>query len=253
MVRQRKDLLKIIILGDSNVGKTSLMNRYHSGKYTGQYKATIGADFLSKEITHPEDPSRQVSLQIWDTAGQERFQSLGVAFYRGADACLLVYDVTDATSFEKLSNWKTEFLKHVDNSQGDFPFVVMGNKADKLTQTVSRGTPLERVMDWCSVNMNADLGMQNFGQQSYNPSSVGSMNMSLQSHQQSRRAPIPHFDTSAATNQGVEEAFETVTKLALERNRLLMRHMFIAPPPRMVNLQDSSQNYGGQGGGEQCC
>ena len=102
MVRQRKDLLKIIILGDSNVGKTSLMNRYHSGKYTGQYKATIGADFLSKEITHPEDPSRQVSLQIWDTAGQERFQSLGVAFYRGADACVLVYAVGNEKSFKLL-------------------------------------------------------------------------------------------------------------------------------------------------------
>lgn len=71
------------------VGKTSLMNRYHSQKFTGQYKATIGADFLSKQvsITDPQTGSiRNVTLQIWDTAGQERFQSLGVAFYRGADA-----------------------------------------------------------------------------------------------------------------------------------------------------------------------
>jgi hypothetical protein len=65
------------------------MNRYHSQKFTGQYKATIGADFLSKQVSITDPHTgyvRNVTLQIWDTAGQERFQSLGVAFYRGADA-----------------------------------------------------------------------------------------------------------------------------------------------------------------------
>ena len=88
-----KKTLKIVILGDSGVGKTSLMNRYSTGKFTGQYKATIGADFLSKEnvvVTDNLFATRTlVTLQIWDTAGQERFQSLGQGFYRGADACLL--------------------------------------------------------------------------------------------------------------------------------------------------------------------
>lgn len=68
------------------------MNRYHSRKFTGQYKATIGADFLSKEVT--DAGGKTATLQIWDTAGQERFQSLGCAFYRGADVCLLVYGET---------------------------------------------------------------------------------------------------------------------------------------------------------------
>jgi len=79
-----------------SVGKTSVMNRYSSGKFTGQYKATIGADFLSKEIFVSDQfgVRRPVTLQIWDTAGQERFQSLGNSFYRGSDACLLVYDIT---------------------------------------------------------------------------------------------------------------------------------------------------------------
>merc|ERR1719491_1063424 len=85
----KKHMLKLLILGDSGVGKTSLMNRYHSSKFTGQYKATIGADFHSKHVslTDPNTgATRHVTLQIWDTAGQERFQSLGVAFYRGTDA-----------------------------------------------------------------------------------------------------------------------------------------------------------------------
>ncbi|KAF0721376.1 hypothetical protein AaE_010076, partial [Aphanomyces astaci] len=92
MAHRKKVLLKVIILGDSGVGKTSLMNQYVNQKFTNQYKATIGADFLTKEIMSDE---KLVTMQIWDTAGQERFQSLGVAFYRGADACVLVYDITN--------------------------------------------------------------------------------------------------------------------------------------------------------------
>ena len=90
MSHRQKKLLKVIILGDSGVGKTSLMNQYVNKKFTSQYKATIGADFLTKELMIED---KLVTMQIWDTAGQERFQSLGMAFYRGADACVLVYDI----------------------------------------------------------------------------------------------------------------------------------------------------------------
>ena len=141
-VRSKRTLLKIIILGDSGyviqmsnmifqsaskpacclfyhclihsnsalvhrVGKTSLMNQYVNKKFSSQYKATIGADFLTKEV---QVDDRLVTMQIWDTAGQERFQSLGVAFYRGADCCVLVYDVNSSKSFENLENWRDEFL-----------------------------------------------------------------------------------------------------------------------------------------------
>ncbi|KAG1443254.1 hypothetical protein G6F56_010742 [Rhizopus delemar] len=96
---RKKVLLKVIILGDSGVGKTSLMNQYVNKKFSNQYKATIGADFLTKEVMVDD---RLVTMQIWDTAGQERFQSLGVAFYRGADCCVLAYDVNNSKSFEAL-------------------------------------------------------------------------------------------------------------------------------------------------------
>ena len=104
---RKKVLLKIIILGDSGVGKTSLMNQYCNKRFSNQYKATIGADFLTKEVMIDD---KLVTLQIWDTAGQERFQSLGVAFYRGADACILVFDITAEKSFEQLNSWRDEFL-----------------------------------------------------------------------------------------------------------------------------------------------
>merc|ERR1712023_422714 len=130
---RKKVLLKVIILGDSSVGKTSLMNMYVSRKFNNQYKATIGADFLTKEVmvTHNGD-QRLVTMQIWDTAGQERFQSLGVAFYRGADACILVFDLTQKKSFDALTTWKEEFLIQ-SSPPGEpkaFPFVVLGNKSD---------------------------------------------------------------------------------------------------------------------------
>jgi len=121
-------MLKVIILGDSGVGKTSLMNQFVNQKFSNQYKATIGADFLAKEV---EVDGQSVNLQIWDTAGQERFQSLGVAFYRGADCCVLVYDVTNQKSFDSLDSWRDEFLIQASPRDPDsFPFAVLGNKVD---------------------------------------------------------------------------------------------------------------------------
>ncbi|KAG6776250.1 hypothetical protein POTOM_019756 [Populus tomentosa] len=112
MSARRRTLLKVIVLGDSGAGKTSLMNQYVHKKFSQQYKATIGADFVTKEL---QIDDRLVTLQIWDTAGQERFQSLGVAFYRGADCCVLVYDVNVMRSFDTLDNWHEEFLKQALN------------------------------------------------------------------------------------------------------------------------------------------
>ncbi|EER06563.1 Rab7, putative, partial [Perkinsus marinus ATCC 50983] len=117
---RKKVLLKVIILGDSGVGKTSLMNQYVNKKFSPQYKATIGADFLTKEVTIDD---KVVTLQIWDTAGQERFQSLGMAFYRGADCCCLVYDITNPKSFESLDSWRDEFLIQASpKDPEEFPF-----------------------------------------------------------------------------------------------------------------------------------
>lgn len=123
-----KILLKVILLGDSGVGKTSLMSQYVNKRFSAAYKATIGADFLTREVMVDD---RLVTMQLWDTAGQERFQSLGVAFYRGADCCVLVYDVNSAKSFETLDSWRDEFLIQASpHDPENFPFVVLGNKID---------------------------------------------------------------------------------------------------------------------------
>lgn len=156
MATRKKVLLKVIILGDSSVGKTSLMNQYVNKRFSNQYKATIGADFLTKEVVVDDRVvTMQVSqtfvvplrgglknfllaLQIWDTAGQERFQSLGVAFYRGADCCVLVFDTTAPNTFKNLDSWRDEFLIQASPRNPEhFPFVVLGNKIDLENRAVS--------------------------------------------------------------------------------------------------------------------
>lgn len=111
------------------VGKTSLMQRYMTGKYTSQYRATVGADFLSTNISHN---GKSYSLQIWDTAGQERFQSIGSAFYKGSDCCVIVYDITSQKSFDNIETWKSEFIDQGGvKDPSKFPFIIIGNKSDK--------------------------------------------------------------------------------------------------------------------------
>lgn len=123
------------------------MHRYVNDKYSQQYKATIGADFLTKEVT--VDGDKVATMQVWDTAGQERFQSLGVAFYRGADCCVLVYDVTNASSFENIKSWRDEFLVHANvNSPETFPFVILGNKIDaEESKKLYQKSPLRSLLN----------------------------------------------------------------------------------------------------------
>ena len=97
-----------------------------------QYKSTIGADFLTKEVN--VDGS-VVQLQLWDTAGAEKFHSMGASFYRNSECCALVCDLTDPKSFEAIESWRTEFLNQLNPKDPDtFPFVLLGNKCDKAMQ-----------------------------------------------------------------------------------------------------------------------
>lgn len=103
----KKCFVKIVAIGDSGVGKTSLIQMFEHSRFTENFKPTIGADFSNKEISIQ---GKVVTLQIWDTAGQERYQSLGTAFYRGADCAFLVYDITNNWSFDNVTNWRNSFL-----------------------------------------------------------------------------------------------------------------------------------------------
>jgi len=124
---------KIIIIGDSCVGKTSLLKRYVNNTFLESYKATIGVDFLTKNI---KINKKIISLQLWDTAGNERFHTLSNAFYRGADACIIVFDLTNINSFNNLERWMDEFLVYSNISDpNNYPFIIIGNKSDLINET----------------------------------------------------------------------------------------------------------------------
>jgi len=135
--------LKIIVLGDSGVGKTALLHKYVHNAFIQEHKATIGADFLTKEISIDD---KLITLQVWDTAGQERFQSLGAAFYRGADACVLVYDITNDQSFKQIETWHSNFLEQAGPENAEkFPFLLCGNKSDLQNKRAVQSQDGERL------------------------------------------------------------------------------------------------------------
>ena len=137
--------LKVVLLGDGGVGKSSLMQRFVSNKFDSAPFHTIGVEFLNKDI---EVDHEKYTLQIWDTAGQERFKSLRTPFYRGSDCCLLTFALDDEQSFRNLAIWKKEFLYYADIADSDnFPFVVLGNKVD-----VDHQVDANTVKEWCEAN-----------------------------------------------------------------------------------------------------
>ncbi|KAM6979661.1 ras-related protein rab7 [Aplochiton taeniatus] len=151
MTEWRKLVLKLVLIGNSGVGKSSFMNRYVNHRFTNMYRATIGTDFLNKEINVD---GCTALLQIWDTAGTERFQSLGTSLYRGSHCCMLVFDVTSKASFSALEMWRKEFLVQGEPSDpADFPFIVIGNKTDLNNREVSS----KQALQWCE-----EIGAQYF-------------------------------------------------------------------------------------------
>jgi Ras-related protein Rab-7A len=179
MSHRQKALLKIIVLGDSNVGKTSVLTQYVKNKFSEKFKATIGADFLPKDVMLDD---KMVQLQIWDTAGQERYQSLGLSFFRGADALVIVFDVTNKKSFGSLDSWKENFLHARDPAEPEkFPIIVLGNKIDMVDQ---RRVSRENAEEWCKKE-----GI----------------------------SPSEYFEVSAKENTNIAQAFQAVAKLAIAR------------------------------------
>jgi len=123
---------KIIVIGDSGVGKTSIIERYVKNKFHNGYSSTIGLDFHIKIITLKN--GEKIRFQIWDTAGQERFKSISPSLYRGAHGIILVFDITDRLTFIHLNRWFDEIKRNVydrgfDNNN-DPIFALIANKID---------------------------------------------------------------------------------------------------------------------------
>mmetsp|Transcript_37450 Transcript_37450/g.49257 ORF Transcript_37450/g.49257 Transcript_37450/m.49257 type:complete len:131 (+) Transcript_37450:31-423(+) len=122
--KEYDNLFKLVLLGDSCVGKSCLLVRFADDDFIENYSATIGVDFRFRSINHC---NRKVKLQIWDTAGQERYRTITNAYYKGAEGIILCFDLFKKQSFDNLEVWLAEVEKH---GKTDVQIVVIANKAD---------------------------------------------------------------------------------------------------------------------------
>ena len=123
---------KILTIGESGVGKTCVLRRFVENKFLKNHLATIGIDFKTKTLNIN---NQEIKLKIWDTAGEERFRNITTQYYKGADGIVLVYDVTDEASYEKIRDWMDQILSNIQ--QDEIGIVLMGNKCDMEERNVS--------------------------------------------------------------------------------------------------------------------
>lgn len=123
---------KTIIIGDSNVGKTSILLRLVRNQFDDQSMPTLGAGFKTKEVTFydAQQERKTMKLSIWDTAGQEKFDSLTKLYFNNTEAALIVYDVTSELSFEKVKKWAQDLDSHEATSKTKIAKFIVGNKVD---------------------------------------------------------------------------------------------------------------------------
>jgi len=126
-------IMKLLLVGDSGVGKSCLLLRFVEDKFNPTFITTIGIDFKIRTI---ESKGKKIKLQVWDTAGQERFRTITTAYYRGAMGIVLIYDVTDSRSFENVENWYQTVTQHANE---DAQIFLVGNKSDdEANRQISR-------------------------------------------------------------------------------------------------------------------
>ncbi|TPX33314.1 hypothetical protein SmJEL517_g03710 [Synchytrium microbalum] len=123
-------LFKLLLIGDSGVGKSCLLLRFADDTYTESYISTIGVDFKIRTI---ELEGKTVKLQIWDTAGQERFRTITSSYYRGAHGIIVVYDVTDQDTYSNVKQWLQEIDRYANEGVNK---LLVGNKSDLTTKKV---------------------------------------------------------------------------------------------------------------------
>jgi small GTP-binding protein len=163
--------LKVVMMGDGAVGKTSLVLRYTQNVFSPEYKQSLGASFAVKDLKIQE---KRVKLIIWDVAGQPSFRQVRRHYYSGAHGALLVYDVTEPATFMSAQSWFEDF-RHVC---AEGAVILIGNKADLQDKRRVPAQAAHMLADWWQV---------------------------------------PYVETSAATADGVKEAFLTIATIALER------------------------------------
>jgi len=171
-----KGVYKVLFIGESGVGKTSLLKRATEGWFDAGMKLTVGVDFAVREVTYGD---WRATLQIWDLGGQIRFRDLAIAYFKGARLAIAVFDISSRFTMDRLHEW----IRHLYESEGEIPLVVVGNKID-LRDSLP---PTHRSI------------------------SPGEGRAFAETYR------APYIEASAKDGRGVEEIFIEVTKILAER------------------------------------
>ncbi|KAK1759473.1 P-loop containing nucleoside triphosphate hydrolase protein [Echria macrotheca] len=267
---------KIVVLGSQGVGKTSLVTRYVKGAFSpAQITSTVGASFMTKRVVD-SDTDTVVRLQIWDTAGQERFRSISRLYYRGANACILCYSITDAQSFAEMGIWLTELRR---NLSPDIVLHVVGTKADIVARDPSkREVPFERCIAYVAENLAPGLSstppptattpgpITPLLLQHHNPHQQhlfgqgGQVVASAEPRSPSSKRSSGFWgqevgwdachEISAESGEGVDEVFRVVTRKLVEQNRKMQQAILAATStPGMDRPTPTPGGPGGEGTG----
>ena len=172
MSAESSKTFKILTIGESGVGKTCILRRFVENKFLKNHLATIGIDFKTKTLIINK---QEIKLKIWDTAGQERFRNITTQYYKGADGIVLIYDVTDDASYEKIRDWMEQILSNTKRE--DIGLVLLGNKCDMEPRAVTEE----------------------------------------QGNKMAEELKVSYFETSALTGQGINEAFNELTRDIMKR------------------------------------
>ncbi|KAI1779753.1 rab type ras GTPase [Hypoxylon cercidicola] len=267
---------KIVVLGSQGVGKTSLVTRYCKGAFNpAETTSTIGASFMTKRVIDG-DTDTVVRLQIWDTAGQERFRSISRLYYRGANACILCYSITDAQSFVQMGLWLTELRR---NLPPDIVLHVVGTKADIVAREPGRReVPFERCIAYVAENLAPGLGSTppptatptgltglppgpGASQSSVAAAAVTHTPATSSTTAQEPRSPSSKrssgfwgqevgwdacHEISAESGEGVEEVFRVVTRKLVEQNRKIQQAILAATAtPGTPGYESGADGSGG--------
>jgi len=199
-------LAKIILLGDSAVGKSNLLTRWTQDEFSLETKATIGVEFATKAITIQ---TKCLRAQVWDTAGQERFSSITSAYYRGALGAIIAYDTTKYLTFKNAKNWLDELKQHSDDN---IAMILVGNKIDlenlrevptKEGKAFAEQYGLSFIETSALNNTNVDTAFEMILKEIYNR---------VPNRDEHTSRPTPSDGTNLTNNQTIHLEYETQKK-----------------------------------------
>ena len=213
MLDNVEDSVKVIVVGDGNVGKTSMLRRFVKGEFTDQYKKTIGAEFMEKEV-FVKGANETVTLMLWDTAGQEVFNALTASYYRGAGAAIIAFSTTDRDSFMNVEKWK----KKVEGQCGKITMLLCQTKMDLMDQGVVSEAEAEALaqklkLPFFRISTKSDLNVTTlFEEAARRCISAGAVDGGLQELHQSKKEEPSSPSGGSSKNTSSKESKEKETK-----------------------------------------